>query len=90
MKTLQGLSQTVFIQEGVNRLSTWEGSTKILQGLPQTVLIPGEVNQQSTWEGSVKTLQGLPQTVLILGGGSIDSQLGKDLQRLCKDYLIQW
>ena len=40
------------------------------------------VDQQSTWEGSTKTLQGLPHTVLILGGGSIDSQLGKDPQRL--------
>ena len=49
---------------------------------------PGEVNQQSTLEGSTKTLQGLPQIVLILWG-SIDSQLGKDLQTLCKDYLRQ-
>ena len=70
--------------------STWEGSMKTLQGLPQTVLILEGFNRQSTWEGSTKTLQGLPLTVLILGGGgSIDSQLGKDLQRLCKDYLIQ-
>ena len=46
----------------------------------------GEVNQWSTWKGSVKTLQGLPLTMLILRG-SIDSQLGKDLQRLWKDYL---
>ena len=46
------------------------------------------VNQQSTWKWSTKTLQGLPLhlwPVLILGG-LIDSQLGKDLQRLCKDY----
>ena len=33
-----------------------------------------------------KTLQGLPLTMLILEG-TIDSQLGKDLQPLCKDYL---
>ena len=46
----------------------------------------GGFNRQSTWEGSVKNLQGLPLTMLILGG-PIDSQLGKDLQRLCKDYL---
>ena len=32
----------------------------------------------------MKTLQELPLTVLILGGGSIDSQLGKDLQRLSR------
>ena len=48
------------------------------------------VNQQSTWEVSVKTLQGLALTVVVLGGGGlIDSQLGKELQRLCKDYLTQ-
>ena len=38
----------------------------------------GVVNQQPTWKGSMMTLQGLPLTMLILGG-SIDSQLGKDL-----------
>ena len=54
------------------------------------LMILGGFNQQSTWEGSMKTLQGLSQTVLILGGGgSIGSQLGIDLQRLCKNYLIQ-
>ena len=36
----------------------------------------------------MKTLQGLSQIVFI-AGGSIDSQPGKDLQRFCKDYLIQ-
>ena len=49
---------------------------------------PRGVNWQSTSEGSVKTLQGLPLTVLILGG-LINSQLRKDPQRLCKDYLWQ-
>ena len=68
--------------------STLEGSRKTLQGLPLTVLILGAVDWQSTWEGSAKTLQGLPLTVLILRG-SIDSQLWKDPQRLCKDYLWQ-
>ena len=34
----------------------------------------------------MKTLEGLPLTMLILGG-LIDGQLGKDLQRLWKDYL---
>ena len=47
---------------------------------------PRGVNQRSTWKGSAKTLQGLPVTVLILGG-LINGQLGKDPQRLCKDYL---
>ena len=47
----------------------------------------GGVNQWSTWKGSMKTLQGLPLTMLILLGGLIDGQLGKDLQRHCKDYL---
>ena len=49
---------------------------------------PVGVNWQSTWKGSTKTLQGLPLTMLILGG-SINSQLGKDPWRLCKDYLWQ-
>ena len=48
---------------------------------------PRGVNQHSTWKGSAKTLEGLPLTMLILGGGSIDTQLGKDLQRLWKDCL---
>ena len=47
----------------------------------------GVVNQRSTWERSIKTLQGLHLTMLILGGWLIDGQLGKDLQRHCKDYL---
>ena len=72
---------------GVDWQSTWKGSTKTLQWLPLTMLILG-VDQQSTWKGSAKTLQGLPLTMLILGG-LIDSQLGKDLQRHCKDYLWQ-
>ena len=46
---------------------------------------PGGVNRQSTWKGSMKTLQGLPVTMLILEG-SINGQLGKDLQRICKAY----
>ena len=46
------------------------------------------VDQHSTWKGSAKTLQGLPLTMLILGGGGlINTQLGKDPQRHCKDYL---
>ena len=97
VKTLQGLPLTVLILGGVDWQSTWEGLVKTLQGLPLTVLIPGgwltvnlgRVDWQSTWEGCVKTLQGLPLTVLILGGVLIDSQLGKDQQRLCKDYLWQ-
>ena len=48
---------------------------------------PGGVNQHSTWKGSAETLEGSPLTMFILGGGSIDTQLGKDLQRLWKDRL---
>ena len=47
---------------------------------------PSGLNQQSTWKGSANALQGLPLTMLILVG-SIDDQLGKDLQRHCKDYI---
>ena len=47
---------------------------------------PGGVDRHSTWKGSTKTLEGSPLTMLILGG-SIDTQLGKDLQRLWKDCL---
>ena len=68
--------------QGVDQWPTWEGSTKMLQGLPLTMLILMlilGIDQWSTWEGSMKTLQGLPLTMLILGGGLIDSQLGKDL-----------
>ena len=42
------------------------------------------VNQWSNWKGSTKTLQRLPLTMLILGG-SIDGQLGKDLQSHIED-----
>ena len=47
---------------------------------------PGGVNGHSTWKGFAKTLEGSPLTMLILGG-SIDTQLGKDLRRLWKDGL---
>ena len=46
-------------------------------------------NRHTTWKGSAKSLQELPLTMLILEGGSIDTQLGKDLWRHCKDYLWQ-
>ena len=85
MKTLEGLPLTMLILGMFDQQSTWEESTKTLEGLPLTMLILG-VNQQSIWEGSTKTLEGLPLTMLILGG-LIDNQLGKDLQRLWKDYL---
>ena len=48
----------------------------------------GGVIDDSTWKGSAKTLQGLPLSVLI-HGGLINSQLGKDPQIHCKDYLCQ-
>ena len=60
-------------QGGVNQQSTLEGSAKTLQGLPQTVLILG-VNQQSNWEGSAGITSDSVDP-----GGSINSQIGKDL-----------
>ena len=48
----------------------------------------GGVNQHSTWKGSAKTLEGSPLPMLILGG-AINTQLGKDPQRLWKDHLCQ-
>ena len=50
------------------------------------------VDRHSTWKGSAKTLEGLPLPICHAdpgGGGFIDTQLGKDLQRLWKDHLCQ-
>ena len=59
---------------GGQSMVNWEQSAKTLQGLPLTML--GEGNQWLTWGGK--------DQLLILG---VNCQLGKDLQRLCKDYL---
>ena len=80
---------TVLILGGGQLTVNLEGSCKDFARITSDSDDPWGVHQQSTWEGSMKTLQGLPQTVLILGGGSIDSQLWKDPQRLYKDYLRQ-
>ena len=72
---------------GVDWQSTWEGSTKTLQGLPQTVLILGD--QLAVNLGRIREDFERITSYSVDPGGSIDSQLGKDLQRLCKDYLRQ-
>ena len=88
--TLQGLSLAMLIQ-GVDQWSTWEGSTKTLQGLPLTMLILMLI----LWDWSMVNLGRIHEDFARITsdnvdpGGLIDSQLGKDLWRLCKDYLWQ-
>ena len=82
-KTLQGLPLTMLILGGFDRQSTWKGSAKTLQGLPLTMLIGG---------GTFNLVRICKDIARITSdnvdpGGSINSQLGKDLQRNCKDYL---
>ena len=92
-KTLQGLPLTVLIMgRGQSSWSSWKGSMKTLQGLPLhlwPVLILGgnqlTVNLERIHKDFAR-ITSAPLTMLILGG-LIDSQLGKDLQRHCKDYL---
>ena len=60
---------------GVDQHLTRKGSAKTLEGCSSR-----GVNQHSTWKGCAKTLGGCSSW-----GGSIDTQLGKDLQRLWKD-----
>ena len=72
---------------GVNWQSTWKGSTKTLQGLPLTMLILGgqlTVNLERMHKDIARITSDNVDP-----GGLIDSQLGKDLQRHCKDYLWQ-
>ena len=80
-------SDIVDLVKAVNQQSTWEGSTKTLQGLPLTVLIPG--GQSTVNLGRIhKDFARITSDSVDPGGwGSIDSQLGKDPQRLYKDYL---
>ena len=56
---------------------------------PLTMLILGGWLTVNLERIHAKTLQGLTLILSILGRVLIDSQLGKDLQRLCKDYLGQ-
>ena len=72
---------------GVHQHSTWKGSTKTLEDCLWQCWSQGGVDWHSTWKGSTKTLGGFPLTMLIRG--SIDTQLGKDLQRLWEDSLWQ-
>ena len=72
---------------GVNWWSTWKGSMKTLEGLLLTMLILGGQSMVN-FERIHKDF-GRITSDNVDPGGLIDSQLGKDPQRLCKDYLWQ-
>ena len=82
MNTLQGLPLTMLIL-GVDQQSTWKGSANTLQGLPLTMLILGgqlTVNLERIHEHFARiTFDNVDS------GGSINAQLGKDLQRHRED-----
>ena len=61
---------------------------KTLQGLPHTMIILGG-SQLTVNLGRIHEDFARITSDSIDPGGSIDSQLGKDLQRLYKDYLRQ-
>ena len=71
----------------VNRHSTWEGSTTTLEGLPLTMLISG--GQSTLHLGRICNNFRRITSANVGPGGSIDTQLGKDLQQLWKDRLWQ-
>ena len=62
---------------------------KTLQGLPQTVLILAGGGQSTVNLGRIciEDFARITSDNVDPGGGSINSQLGKDPQRLCKDCL---
>ena len=75
-------SENVDPGEGVDRWSTWKGSSKTLEGLPLTMLILGGqsmVNLERICKEFV--MEGLPLTMLILGG-----QLMVNLERIHNDF----
>ena len=73
----------MLILGGVDQQPTWKRSTKTLEGLLLTMLIlGGTVNL-----GRIHKDFGKITSDNVGPGGSIDSQLGNDLQRLWKDYL---
>ena len=88
MKTLQGLPVTMLILGGsidghLGRIH--EDFVRITcDNVDSGVGRLGSIN--SHLRKDPQTLQGLPMTMLILGQ-SINGQLRKDLQRICKDYL---
>ena len=67
----------------------WEGSVKTLQGLLLTMLIlVGWGSQSMVNLGRIhEDFARITSDNVDPGGWSIDGQLGKDPQRLCKDYL---
>ena len=87
-KTLEGSPLTMLIWGGGQLTLNLERIYKDFGRIASDNADPGGVTQHSTWKGSTKTLEGSPLTMLILGG-SIDTQLGKDPQRLWKDRLWQ-
>ena len=87
MRTLQGLPLTMLIL-GVNQHTTWKGSTRTLQGLPLTMLILGGQSTHNL-ERIHMDIARITSDNVDPGVGSIDTQLGKDLQGHCKDYLWQ-
>ena len=88
-KTLPGLTLRLLISGGGgNWQSIWEGSVKTLGGLPLIVLILG--GQLTINLGRIhKDFGRSTSNSVDPGGGSIDSQHGKDPWRLWKDYLWQ-
>ena len=86
LERIFGGSCDIELGGGVNQQS-WKGSARTLQGLPLTMLILGEGGQSMvSWETICKDFARITSDN-VDPGGSIDGQLGKDLQRLCKDYL---
>ena len=73
---------------GVNRHSTWIGSAKTLEGSPLPMLILGGGQSTLNLERIHKDFGRIPSANAD-PGGSIDTQLGKDPQRLWKERLCQ-
>ena len=71
----------------IDRHSTWKGSAKTLEGLPLTMLILGGGRSTLNLERIRKDFGRIASDNADPGGGSIDTQLGKDPQRLWKDCL---
>ena len=72
---------------GVDWHTTWKGSVRTLQGLPLTMLILGGGQSTHNLERIHKDIARITSdNVYPGGGGSINTQLGKDQQGHCKDY----
>ena len=86
-QTLEGSPLTMLILGGVNRHSTWKGSAETLEGLPLTMLILGEGGRLTLNLERIRKDFGRIASDNVDPGGLINTQLGKDLQRLWKDCL---